>query len=95
MFPGQYHPKHQHFKKIETFHILHGDLDLIKDDVSYKLRVGDKIDVLNNEWHEFSSKNGCVFEEISTESLRKDSNYFDQKIQKQDIVDRKTFVTLY
>ena len=95
MFPGQYHPKHQHFKKIETFHILYGDLDLIKDDVSYKLRVGDKIDVLNNEWHEFSSKNGCVFEEISTESLRKDSNYFDQEIQKQDIVDRKTFVTLY
>lgn len=95
MFPGQFHPKHKHFKKIETFHILFGKLDLIKDGIKYTLNVGDKIDVLNNEWHEFTSKEGCVFEEISTESLRKDSNYFDQKIQKQDIVDRKTFVNLY
>lgn len=95
LFPGQYHPRHKHHKKIETFHILYGDLSLIKDGITYKLKVGDKIDVLNNEWHEFNSENGCVFEEISTESLRKDSNYFDEKIQKQDIVDRKTFVTLY
>ena len=74
---------------------MYGDLSLIKDGITYKLKVGDKIDVLNNEWHEFNSDNGCVFEEISTESLRKDSKYFDEKIQKQDIVDRKTFVTLY
>ena len=55
---------------------------------------GDKIDVMNNEWHEFYSSTGCIFEEVSTESLKKDSMYFDKKIQNTDVIVRKTLINL-
>ena len=49
---------------------------------------------MNNEWHEFSSSTGCIFEEVSTESLKKDSMYFDKKIQNTDLIVRKTLINL-
>ena len=92
LFPGQRHPKHKHFKKVETFHILSGDLQIIKANKVYNLSVGDKLDVFKDEWHSFSTLNGAVFEEISTESIKTDSKYFDPVIDKTDSLIRKTFV---
>lgn len=94
LLKDQFHPKHKHCKKIETFHVLSGNLKLKKENITYNLRPGDKIDVMNNEWHEFSSNTGCIFEEISTESMKKDSVYFDKEIQKNDYIYRKTVVNL-
>ncbi len=94
LLENQYHPKHKHFKKIETFHVLSGVLKLKKENVIYKLYPGEKINVLNNEWHEFTSETGCIFEEVSTEALKKDSVYFDKKIQNVDVLFRKTPVNL-
>ena len=94
LLKNQYHPKHKHYKKIETFHVLFGHLILKKENLTYDLYPGDKINVLNNEWHEFTSDTGCIFEEISTESLKKDSEYFDKKIQNFDYIFRKTSVNL-
>ena len=93
-FKDSFNPKHKHFKKIETFHILYGNLRLKKENLTYNLSPGDKIDVMNNEWHEFSSSTGCIFEEVSTESLKKDSMYFDKKIQNTDLIVRKTLINL-
>jgi len=94
LLKDQYHPKHKHYKKIETFHVLHGHLVLKKENLTYNLYPGDKINVLNNEWHEFTSDTGCIFEEISTESLKRDSEYFDKEIQEFDYIFRKTSVNL-
>ena len=62
LFPGQRHPKHKHFKKRETFHILSG-ISNYKSKQSHT-HVGDKLDVSKDEWHS-STLNGAVFEEIS------------------------------
>jgi N-acetylneuraminate synthase len=94
LLKDQYHPRHRHYKKIETFHVLYGHLMLKKQNSTFNLYPGDKINVLNNEWHEFTSNTGCIFEEISTESLKKDSEYFDKKIQDFDYIFRKTSVNL-
>ena len=94
LLKGQYHPKHKHYKKIETFHILYGNLTLKKQNLTYNLYPGDKIDILNNEWHEFTSDTGCIFEEVSTESLKKDSEYYDNNINNFDYIYRKTSVNL-
>jgi N-acetylneuraminate synthase len=92
LFANQTHPKHKHLKKIETFQILWGDLKIEKEDIVYNLRAGDKLDVFNNEWHSFSSNGGCIFEEISTESLKMDSIYSDSIIQHKDLIERKTII---
>ena len=73
---------------------MSGVLKLKKENVIYKLYPGEKINVLNNEWHEFTSETGCIFEEVSTEALKKDSVYFDKKIQNVDVLFRKTSVNL-
>lgn len=95
LFPGQSHPKHKHFKKVETFHMLWGDMRIIKSNKVYNLTAGDKLDVFREEWHSFSSKNGAVFEEISTESIKSDSKYHDPVIDKTDSLVRKTFVPIW
>ena len=94
LLKDQYHPRHKHYKKIETFHILYGNLTLKKQNITYDLSPGDKINILNNEWHEFTSDTGCIFEEVSTESLKKDSEYYDKKINNFDYIFRKTSVNL-
>ena len=44
------------------------------------------------DWHEFSSVNGAIFEEISTTSYRDDSFYADEKISILDPMQRKTVI---
>ena len=93
LLPGQFHPQHKHFKKVETFHVLYGKLFLKKENKNFTLVKGDTIDIYNGEWHSFWAKDeGAIFEEISTESLKTDSEYFDAKINKADRLLRKTAV---
>ena len=93
LLPNQFHPQHKHFKKVETFHILFGQLTLKKENKIFNLVQGDKIDVYAGEWHSFwTNKKGAIFEEISTEALNTDSEYFDNKINKMDRILRKTTI---
>ena len=89
LFPKQKHPTHKHYKKVETFHLLWGDLQVIKNKRVYNMTVGDKLDVYRDEWHSFSSVKGAVFEEISTEFIKSDSKYYDPEIDKTDSIVRK------
>jgi len=95
LFPKQKHPTHKHYKKVETFHLLWGDLQVIKNKRVYNMTVGDKLDVYRDEWHSFSSVKGAVFEEISTESIKSDSKYYDPEIDKTDSIVRKTYVPIW
>ena len=56
------------------------------------MQVGDKLDIFRDEIHEFKTKNGAIFEEISTEAIPHDSKYIDPIIDKKDTTNRKTFI---
>jgi sialic acid synthase SpsE/mannose-6-phosphate isomerase-like protein (cupin superfamily) len=92
MLPGQAHPSHKHEKKEETFHVLWGDLDVELEGDRRKLRAGDKLLVERGQLHSFSSRDGCIFAEISTRSYRSDSYYADPSIATLDPLERKTIV---
>ena len=59
---NQKHPMHRHYKKDETFHVLHGKIVVIRNDVKHILNKGDKIDIRAGDWHSFESKEGAIFE---------------------------------
>ena len=90
--PRQKHPYHHHKKKEETFHILHGDLEIEKNGNPFQLKPGDIYHVEPNQWHKFSTLHGVIFEEISTTHYENDSFYQDQKINDMPKTDRKTVV---
>ncbi len=90
LLPGQTHPLQKHIKKEEYFTVLHGDTNIIKDNNRHHLNIGDCLLIKRNEWHEFSSKNGVIIEELSTTSLRNDSFYKDPIIANKDPLERKT-----
>lgn len=77
LLPGQKHPNHYHEKKEETFVVLHGTLSLVLDGTETLLGKGDVVTVERGAKHSFSSKDGCVFEEISTTHFKADSFYED------------------
>ncbi len=90
--PNQKHPSHHHKLKEETFQVLSGTLDVWVDGKEKKLLPGDTCLVLPGVWHSFSTKNGCVFEEISTTHHNNDSVYKDNKLNLMKREDRKTIV---
>ena len=93
MLPNQRHPSHFHKKKYETFSVIFGDLNLKDGRKIYKLKQGDTVDLKKNSYHEFrSGKEGCIFEEISTTSIKSDSFYKSTKINKISRESRKTFI---
>lgn len=78
VLPGQKHPPHRHIKKVETFNILSGDLHLFwEDKLKYEVVVwpGEQFTVTPGIWHSFFSREGCVFEEVSTALVDNDSEY--------------------
>lgn len=93
MLPGQKHPVHYHKKKEETFHVLYGDISLNLNGVENKYTAGDMIIIERGMRHSFGSKNGVVFEEISTTHFKEDSFYDDKKIIENK--DRKTEMTFW
>ena len=66
--------------KEETFHILHGTLEISLNQKKRKLDVGDVITIMPGIKHEFSSENGCIIEEISSTHYKDDSFYTDKEI---------------
>ena len=79
-FPGQKNPEHFHKLKEETFILLAGDLEVSLEESVHQLSKGDMLTVEVLKKHSFFSKNGAIFEEISTEHHTDDSYYTDEKI---------------
>jgi N-acetylneuraminate synthase len=77
---GQRHPLHYHKRKEETFQVLHGILELEIEGRHRTLYPGDIQLVQQGTWHEFWTKDGAIFEEISTTHVPNDSFYQDPVI---------------
>ena len=93
LLPKQKHPSHYHKKKEETFQVLYGEMNLTIGGKEKLLHVGDMQTVERGVPHNFSSEEGCVFEEISTRHYKDDSFYEDEEITKKK--DRKTEMTFW
>ncbi len=94
VFPGQQrHPTHFHKKKEETFHVLHGSVIFDLNGVKRKAKAGEIIVVERGVKHDFSSKDGAIFEEISTTHYKDDSFYDDESIANNK--NRKTALTYW
>jgi sialic acid synthase SpsE/mannose-6-phosphate isomerase-like protein (cupin superfamily) len=93
LLPGQLHPEQYHKEKEETFHILHGTLDVTLDGVERQAQVGDVITIERGVRHSFLSKDGCVLEEISSTHFKNDSFYTDPSITAN--LHRKTLITYF
>ena len=93
VLPGQRHPTHAHRIKEETFQVLYGDLKVEVDEQPPKvLHPGDMQTVLRGEYHSFSSVDGAIFEEVSTQHMKSDSYYKDPIVARLDPMERKTFL---
>jgi N-acetylneuraminate synthase len=93
MLPGQKHPVHHHIKKEETFHVLYGDVTFDLDGNTKECKAGEIIVVERGMNHSFQSKNGVIFEEVSTTHFQDDSYYKDEKILQNK--NRKTEMTFW
>ena len=90
---NQSHPSHHHKIKDETFYIISGSLILTLNKRKIVLKPGDIIDINKNSYHKFKAgKEGCIFDEISTKSIKNDSYYSNFKIKKMKRFERKTIV---
>lgn len=92
VLPGQNHPEHFHKEKEESFQVLYGDLECEIEGSISQMEAGDIITVPRGKTHSFTSRNGAVFEEISTTHKKGDSYYTDETITKRDIMERKTII---
>lgn len=93
MLPGQKHPEQYHLKKEETFVVLHGSLTLWLDGEAREAGAGDVITVARGVRHVFSTVDGVVFEEISSNHDKADSYYTDPAIAQN--THRKTWLTYW
>ncbi len=91
--PGQKHPEQYHKQKEETFHVLYGEVDLVLDGEPSKCAPGDVVTIEPGTRHAFSSKTGCVIEEISSTHYKDDSYYTDGAIMNNK--QRKTLLTYW
>ncbi len=92
MLAGQNNPEHFHKKKDESFIVIKGDLEVIVDSKIHNLSPGDILHIPIMSKHSFSTKNGAVFEEISTTHYKDDSHYSDTEISTNE--DRKFYIPL-
>ena len=90
--PGQFHPRHYHDRKEETFQVLYGELISEIDGHERMMRPGETVTVLPGVFHSFWTKTGVIFEEISSTHRNSDSYYQDPKINKLKREERKTIV---
>ena len=90
VLPGQKNPNHYHVKKEETFQVLYGDIEIELDGVLKECHAGEIVTVEREVKHSFSSKNGGIFEEVSSTHYVDDSFYDDEAIMNNKF--RKTKV---
>lgn len=95
LFPNQKHPSHIHHIKEETFHIQNGSMILTVNEKKYNLKAGQLFTIFSGEVHSFSSKSGCIFEEISTTHYTDDSYYIDNVIAQKNLNERKTVIAAW
>jgi sialic acid synthase SpsE/quercetin dioxygenase-like cupin family protein len=91
VLPNQSHPEQYHLQKEETFVILYGEVELTLDGIKKVLKKGDVVTIEKEVRHEFTTKTGCIIEEVSSTHYINDSYYTDESIAKNK--ERKTFVT--
>ncbi len=88
--PGQSHPAHYHLKKDETFQVLDGVLEIDIEGKKRTLYPGETTWVPRGVWHSFKTKEGVIFEEVSTTAHGDDSFYIDRIIARLPREERKT-----
>jgi sialic acid synthase SpsE/quercetin dioxygenase-like cupin family protein len=93
LLPGQNHPEQYHQRKEETFHVLHGNLEVKLDGLPRTFHQGEIITVEPGVRHEFTTESGAIFEEISSTHFKADSFYTDPAINANP--GRKTYVTYF
>ena len=93
VFPGQKHPEQYHKQKEETFHVLHGTIQLELDGTHQTCKPGDVITVDPGVRHTFWSTDGAVIEEISSTHIHDDSFYTDPTIDVNK--NRKTLLSYW
>ncbi|ODR36037.1 N-acetylneuraminate synthase family protein [Eisenbergiella tayi] len=89
VLPGQSHPFHYHKRKEETFIVIYGEIEVTVNEKSQLYHRGDTVVVEREVNHSFTSKTGCVFEEISTTHYVDDS-FYEQNVE--FVKPRKTVV---
>jgi N-acetylneuraminate synthase len=90
MLPAQQHPSHHHKIKEETFQLIWGDLEVVLKGTKVLMKPGDKLLVERAASHSFTTRNGAIFEEISTTHVKGDSYYEDERINALDPLKRKS-----
>lgn len=90
--PRQQHPYHFHKRKEETFQLIDGDLEIVKNGFHLSLTPGDTFLVEPESWHKFHTLTGAIIEEISTTHYNNDSFYEDPAIARLERSKRKTNV---
>lgn len=90
MLPGQAHPEQYHAMKEETFHVLHGGVEVSLDGKVEQLGVGDVVTIAPGVRHALMTRSGVVIEELSTNHQKDDSYYTDPAIVANGA--RKTFI---
>ena len=93
LLPKQTHPVHFHKQKEETFQVLYGDTIVNLGGKEKEYKPGDIILVQRGVKHSFKTKDGAIFEEISTTHFKNDSFYEDRKIMANK--NRKTNLTYW
>lgn len=93
LLPGQNHPTHFHKQKEETFHVLYGEMTVVGDGKEKEYKAGELILIPRGVKHSFRTKNGVIFEEISTTHFKEDSFYVDERITQNK--ERKTHLTYW
>jgi sialic acid synthase SpsE len=93
VLPNQTHPEQYHKQKEETFVVLHGEVELSLNGTTQILKKGDVVTIEKEVRHQFTTKTGCIIEEVSSTHYLNDSYYTDESIAKNK--DRKTFVTYW
>ena len=91
MLPGQTHPEQYHKLKEETFHVIKGSMTVTLDGQAKEYFPGDILLVTKGTRHIMTTKEGVVFEEISSNHSKNDSFYVDEAINQRK--DRKTVLT--
>jgi sialic acid synthase SpsE/quercetin dioxygenase-like cupin family protein len=93
LLPGQCHPEQWHVQKDETYHILHGEINLNLDGVEQVKKANDVVIIPRGVKHGFTTRTGTVIEEVSSYYTQGDSFYTDETIEANR--NRKTFVSYW
>ncbi len=91
LLPGQTHPEQWHKLKDETYHILHGEINLTLDGARQRRGANEVVIIPRGVKHGFTTDTGVIIEEISTYYAQGDSYYTDASIESN--TQRKTQVT--